>query len=390
MILKKTLGLFLILITLISVFSYNITEAKEFDVEVNSAILIEAETGQMIYGKNVDKKVPPASITKIMTLLLAMEKVEQGDLQLDDEIPVSRHAESMGGSQIFLPHGINLKLEKLLEAVAIASANDASVAVAEAVAGSYSNFIRIMNEKTKELGMNNTHFVNSTGLPSEGDNHYSTARDISIMARELIKHEKVLDWTSRWVDYVQLPERKVMLVNTNKLVKSYNGLDGLKTGHTSEAGFCLSATAKKNNMRLISVILNAESEQKREDITSDLLNYGFNTFRKVKVVEKDKNVENIMVPSGKKTVTTGITECESNLVIKRGKEENINVETRIDEKIAAPIKKGDVIGKKVIMLSEKKVDEVNILATEDIKKANIFVRLWRSFVNWIGSWLQKL
>ena len=387
---KKIISVFLFLFIVTSIFNFNIVRAKEFDVNVDSAIIIEAETGQMLYGKNINKKVPPASITKIMTLLLAMEKVDNDKLNLEQEIPVSKHAESMGGSQIFLPHSIELKLKNLLEAVAIASANDASVAVAEAVGGNYDNFVRMMNERAESLGMENTHFVNSTGLPSEGNNHYSTARDISIMARELIKHEKVLDWTSTWVDYLQLPERKVMLVNTNKLVNHYRGLDGLKTGHTDEAGFCLSATAKRKNMRLISVILHADTEQKRQELTSKLLDYGFNTFRKLTPVRKGRKVENVTIPGGKKTITTAVTESDSQVVVKIGQEDDLKVKTKLNSNIEAPIKKGDILGKKVIELDKKQVGEVNLIATEDIEKANIFVRLWRSFVNWIGSWLQKI
>ena len=233
--------------------------AQDLDLEAESAILIEAETGQLLYQKNINKKVPPASITKIMTMLIAMEKVENEVLSLDDEIIISQYAESMGGSQIYLPAGVEVKLKDLLKAVAISSANDASVAIAEAISGSYSSFINLMNEKAEKLGMKNTHFMNSTGLPEA--NHYTTARDISIMARELIKYKKVLEWTSIWVDYVKLPEREAMLANTNKLVNKFPGMDGLKTGHTDDAGFCLAATAKRDSVRLISVILGCNSQK---------------------------------------------------------------------------------------------------------------------------------
>jgi len=372
-----------IVISLITLTNYNIVKANDFDVSVDSAILLEAETGEVIFEKNADKKVPPASITKIMTLLLSMEAIEDGKLNLDDKIEVSRKAESMGGSQIFLPAGVELKLEKLLEAVSMASANDASVAVAEAVGGSYNNFIAMMNERANELGMKNTNFVNSTGLPAE--NHYSTARDISIMARELIKHEKVLEWTSTWLDYIELPERKAMVVNTNELIKKYDGLDGLKTGHTQEAGFCLAGTAENNNMRLISVVLNGDTLKEREEATTELMDYGFNTFRKTTVVEKDKKINNIVVSNGKKTVTTGTTENEYKTLVRVGQSDNIETKVNLNKEIKAPITKGDVLGQITILKNEEKAGTVNIIAEEKIKKANILVRMWRSFGNWLNG-----
>jgi len=381
--LKRIISLIVIVISLITLTNYNIVKANDFDVSVDSAILLEAETGEVIFEKNADKKVPPASITKIMTLLLSMEAIEDGKLNLDDKIEVSRKAESMGGSQIFLPAGVELKLEKLLEAVSMASANDASVAVAEAVGGSYNNFIAMMNERANELGMKNTNFVNSTGLPAE--NHYSTARDISIMARELIKHEKVLEWTSTWLDYIELPERKAMVVNTNELIKKYDGLDGLKTGHTQEAGFCLAGTAENNNMRLISVVLNGDTLKEREEATTELMDYGFNTFRKTTVVEKDKKINNIVVSNGKKTVTTGTTENEYKTLVRVGQSDNIETKVNLNKEIKAPITKGDVLGQITILKNEEKAGTVNIIAEEKIKKANILVRMWRSFGNWLNG-----
>ena len=220
-----------------------ITPALAFDVVTDSAILLEAETGQVLFSKNADRKLPPASVTKIMTLLITMEKLEEGKISLDDQVTISRYAESMGGSQIFLAANTQVKLEKLLKAVTIASGNDASVAIGEYIAGTYSNFIAMMNDKAKELGMDSTNFANSTGLPDP--NHYSTARDISIMARELVKYPQVLEWASIWTETIELPGRKAMLVNTNSLINKYPSMDGLKTGHTQEAGFCLASTAQK-------------------------------------------------------------------------------------------------------------------------------------------------
>lgn len=380
---KKIISIIVIVISLLTLTNFNVVKASDFDVSVESAILLEAETGEVIFKKNDDKRVPPASITKIMTLLLAMEAVEDGKFSLDDNIEVSKKAESMGGSQIYLPSDITLKLETLLKAVAMASANDASVAVAEAVGGSYNNFIAMMNERAAELGMENTNFVNSTGLPA--DNHYSTARDISIMARELITHKKVLEWTSTWLEYIELPEREAMVVNTNELIKKYDGLDGLKTGHTQEAGFCLAGTAANNNMRLISVVLNGDTLQEREEATTNLLDYGFNTFRKTTVVEKGKKINNIVIPNGKKTVTTGVSGSTYKTLVKVGQGDKVEAKVKLNDKIKAPVSKGDVLGQISILKNKKEIDSVNIVAEEDIKKANILVRMWRSFSNWLGG-----
>ncbi|HLV08753.1 MAG TPA: D-alanyl-D-alanine carboxypeptidase family protein [Halanaerobiales bacterium] len=364
--------------------------AQDFDLAVETAILVDAESGQVLYEKNSDQKMAPASITKIMALLIAMEEIEKGEISLDDEVTISQYADSMGGSQIFLAAGTRVKLKDLLKAVTIASANDASVAVAEAVAGTYSNFISWMNRKAEELGMSNTHFENSTGLPVEYGEHYTTARDITIMARELVRYPQVLEWASIWVDYLELPGREAMLVNTNRLINHYPGMDGLKTGHTSEAGFCLAATAKRNDLRLISVVMKADTEQEREDMTVRLLDYGFNAFNREQVVKKGDQVQNIEVPEGKKTVTSAEAANDLYVVIKRGTRGNLEKEVILNTDLKAPLAQGEVLGKIVITQDEKKMAEVNILATEDIERAGFFTRIWRGFVSWLGGLMKKI
>jgi len=378
-----------ILLFILCIITTNIS-ADEFDVTVEAAILIDAGTGQVLYEKNADEKLPPASITKIMTLLIAMEQVEKGELSLDDEVTISNYAESMGGSQIFLAANTRVKLRDLLKAITIASANDASVAVAEAVAGTYSNFVNWMNKRAAELGMDNTHFENSTGLPIEHGEHYSTARDISIMSRALVKYPQILEWASIWVDYLQLPNREAMLVNTNKLIKDYPGMDGLKTGHTQEAGYCLAATAKRDNMRLISVVMKADTEQEREEMTARLLDYGFNAFTKELVIKKGEKVQNIEVPEGKKTVTSAEVAEDLYVIYKKGTKDTIERKIVIKEDLKAPIKKGQVLGTEAIIQDGRVLGEVQLLATEDIERAGFFTRLWRSFVNWIGSLMKKI
>ncbi|MFI5359794.1 MAG: D-alanyl-D-alanine carboxypeptidase family protein [Halanaerobiales bacterium] len=383
---KALLAILLVLCTFLTVAAYG----QDFDLDIRAAILVEAETGQVLYEKNSAETLPPASITKIMTLLIAMEEIEKGNLSLDSEISISKYAESMGGSQIYLAAGTRIKLEDLLKAVTIASANDASVAIAEAIGGTYSNFIRLMNKRAEELGMVNTHFANSTGLPVEHGEHYTTAYDITLMSRELIKYEKVLEWASIWVDYVQLPGREAMLVNTNKMINYYPGMDGLKTGHTSEAGYCLAATAKRDNMRLISVIMGAETEKRREELTARLLDYGFNAFEKELILRKGEQVHNIEVPDGKKTVTTAEVAEDLYVVYKRGAKGTLQKEIVLREDLKAPIEKGEVLGQELIVQDGEILAQVDLVAVENIEKANIFTRLWRAFVNWVGQLLKGI
>jgi len=384
---KKTLlAILLVLYSFLSVAVYG----QDFDLDIKAAILVEAETGQVLYEKNSAEPLPPASITKIMTLLLAMEEIEKGNISLDSEVTISKYAESMGGSQIYLEAGTRIVLEDLLKAVTIASANDASVAIAEAIGGTYSNFIRLMNKKAEELGMENTIFENSTGLPVEYGDHHTTAYDIILMSRELIKYDKILEWGSIWVDYVQLPGREAMLVNTNRLINSYPGMDGLKTGYTKEAGYCLAATAERNDMRLISVILGAETEKDREELTARLLDYGFNAFEKDLILRKGEQVHNIDVPDGKKTVTSAEVAEDLYVVYKRGTKGTLQKEVVLREDLKAPIEKGEVIGQEFIVQEGEILAQVDLLAVENIEKAGLFTRLWRAFVNWVGQLIKGI
>ncbi|MFP4662352.1 MAG: D-alanyl-D-alanine carboxypeptidase family protein [Halanaerobiales bacterium] len=385
---KKHLIIFAVILVFTS-FAFTIN-AQEFDLDVGAAILIDAETGQVLYEKNADEQLPPASITKIMTLLIAMEQVESGEISMEDEVTISRFAESMGGSQIFLQAGTRVKFGDLLKAVTIASGNDASVAVAETVAGTYGNFVNWMNERAKELGMENTHFENTTGLPEEYGKHYSTARDISIMSRELVKYTQILQWASIWHELLQLPGREADLTNTNKLIRYYPGMDGLKTGHTQEAGYCLSATAVRDDMRLISVVMAADTEREREEATSRLLDYGFNAFNKELRISQGDEVQNIEVPNGKQTVTTAYAAEDLYVVIKKGTRDTISKKVNIEEELKAPIEEGQKIGEVLILQEGKILGRVDILASENIEKAGFFTRIWRSFVNWVGGLIEGL
>ncbi len=379
---KRRYAAFLILLTVIFSFA-GINQVKAFDVATNSAILIEAETGQVLFEKNADRKLPPASMTKIMPLLITMEKLEEGSISLDDKVTISRYAESMGGSQIFLAANTQVELDKLIKAVTIASGNDASVAIGEYIAGTYSNFIAMMNERAEELGMDNTNFANSTGLP-DPDN-YSTARDLSLAARELIKYEQVLEWASIWTETIQLPNREAMLVNTNGLINRYPSMDGLKTGHTQEAGFCLTATARKGNTRLISVVLQGDTLEQREESTIRLLDYGFNSFAKREIAAAGEEIQNIPVAESAEEMGVGQIEESFYVMVQKGKEKEIDQEVIIDDQLRAPIKKGEKMGELVVYRSEEKIGSVDVVAVNDIDRANIIVRLWRSLMSFVGG-----
>ncbi|MFN2339996.1 MAG: D-alanyl-D-alanine carboxypeptidase family protein [Halanaerobium sp.] len=376
---KKKLITILIISILFSLII--LTPAAAFDVETDSAILLEVETGQVLFEKNADRVLPPASITKIMPLLIAMEKLEEGSISLNDQVNISRYAESMGGSQIFLAANTQVSMEKLLKAVTIASGNDASVAVGEHIAGTYSNFIAMMNDKAGELGMDSTNFANSTGLPDP--NHYSTARDISIMARELAKYPQVLEWASIWTETIQLPNRKAMLVNTNSLINKYPSMDGLKTGHTQEAGFCLASTASKGDTRLISVVLQGNTLNEREEATTRLLDYGFNAFSKRQIAAAGDQIQNINVIEAADKVAVGEVAEDLYVMVQKGQEREISQEVELKDSLKAPIEKGGVLGELTVYRGEKEVSSVDVIAVENIDRANIFVRLWRNTLDFI-------
>lgn len=361
---KKIIILLLILIIPVTV------KAEELDLTAKSNILIEASTGEILSEKNSDEKLAPASMTKIMTMLLIMESLEKNEYSLEDKVNISTNAASMGGSQVFLEAGSELKVKELLKAIAIASANDAAVAMAEYTAGSTESFVNLMNEKAASLGCTNTTFKNVHGLDTEG--HLTTAKDMSIMARELLKHEEILTFSSIYEEFLNKPDgSSTWMVNTNKLIKYYNGLDGLKTGFTKNAGYCLTATAKRNNMRLISVVMNEPTTEKRSSDTIKLLNYGFANYKIKVVMPKDQDLGSIEIKNGKKeTVGIKLTEDATNLEsISDNKKYGFNINV---DKIKAPIKVGDIIGKLEITIDGSVKKEIPITVKEDVKKANIW------------------
>ena len=367
----KKIMLFILLLFPIFVKAEDLTPNDE------SGILIEYSTGKILYSKKIDEKLAPASMTKIMTLLLIMEAVEEGKINLDDNISISTNASSMGGSQVFLDPNTEMKAEELIKSIAIASANDSAVAMAEAISGTTANFVSRMNSRAKELGCKNTNFKNVHGLDEEG--HYSTAYDMSLIARELLKHEQILKYTSTYEAYLNKPNgTSTWMVNTNKLIKYYTGLDGLKTGFTKTAGYCLTSTAKRNDMRLISVVMKEPSSQVRNSETISLLNYGFSNYKIKTILKKYQKLGTIEVQNGKKeladiTILEDATNLES---INDNKEYSFNIVT---DKVKAPLKKGDKVGTLELTEQGTIIKRLNITVKENIPKANIWDLYKRNF-----------
>ena len=361
-----------ILISLFSFIFIKNVNAVEMDISAKSAILVDFNTGKVLYSKNENEPLAMASMTKVMSMLLIMEKIDDGSLKYDDIVEISTEASSMGGSQIFLNPGDKYKVVDLLKGIAMASANDAVVALAEKTYGSKEHFIEAMNKKAESLGLKNTHFVNVHGLDEEG--HYSSAYDMSVMARELLKHEKILDFTRVYEEYLTKPDgSQIWLVNTNKLVRFYDGVDGLKTGFTQNAGYCLTATGKKNNLRLISVVMGEESIEKRSSDTVKLLNYGFNTFKVNLIKNKSEILGKVNVQKGKKeNVDVVLVNDLIELLNASDKPSNYKFKILVD-KITAPVKKGDVIGKvKVLDDNGVLISQVDITVNENVLKANLW------------------
>jgi D-alanyl-D-alanine carboxypeptidase (penicillin-binding protein 5/6) len=355
------------------------------NLDSESAILIDEVSGKVLYEKNPDAKLPMASMTKIMSMLLIMEKIESGALKYDDKVIISKNASGMGGSQVFLQEGEEYKVEALLKCISVSSANDAVVAMAEKISGSVESFVNLMNEKAKELGLANTKFANPHGLDAE--NHYSSARDMSKLARELLKHKDILKFTSIYEDYLTKPDgSQVWLVNTNRLVRFYDGVDGLKTGYTTEAGYCLTATAKKNDLRLISVVMKSSSGDARSKDTATLLTYGFNSYKNHIIYESNKELGEVNIEGGKKdkvkvylkdnaSVLLGVTENPKEYSF------NIKVET-----IKAPIKKDTIVGTAEIIDNEGNIiAEKDVIIKEDIKKASFLDYLKRNLKTITGG-----
>lgn len=349
------------------------------DLKGKSLILIEQDTGKVLYENNSDQPLPPASMTKMMTLLLVAESLEEGRVSINDTVIVSEHAASMGGSQIFLEPNEEMSVDDLLKAVAMASANDASVALAEYIYGSEQAFIQAMNDKVAELGLEQTHFQNTTGLPAE--DHYSSAYDMAMIARELLKYEFITDYTSIYEDYLRKgTEDEFWLVNTNRLVKFYPGVDGLKTGFTQEAKYCLTATAKKDNMRLIAVVMGAESPKERNATISRLLDFGYAQFQLQQLYTTEQTVTDMEIIKGEVNRIDVYPKQNASILTKKGEDLSL-IETKIEinDQIMAPIKKDEVVGSLEIYLNDQLIESVDLVAGANVERANVWQLMADSF-----------
>ncbi|MBE3577869.1 MAG: D-alanyl-D-alanine carboxypeptidase [Limnochordales bacterium] len=360
--------------------------APVFDVDVPSALLIDVDTGQVLYEKNADEKRSPASISKVMVMLLAMEAVADGRARLDDQVTISQTAESMGGSQLYLKAGTSFTLQELLEMLAIASANDATVAITEYLAGSEDAFVEAMNRRARELGMKDTVFLDASGLPlMNNQENVTTARDIGRMSVALIKkYPQVLEWTGIWTKQFR-PDLPVA-VNTNRLIRRYPGADGLKTGHTEKSGYSVVATAQRGDRRLLVVVLGATSDEARIAAASKLLDYGFTAFHRVLAVPAGTAVGNVEVAGGSPGRVEAVVLEDIRVLLPRIVTQE-GVEQRLEPRqgLQAPVKKGDRVGELVLYYRGTEVGRHPVVAATDVRRAGLLARLWQWLRNLIAG-----
>lgn len=363
---------FVVLLLSIIVFNLNVYAST-----AKGSILIENSTGEVLMEDNSFEHMYPASMTKMMTLLIIMENIDSGKLKLTDKVTISENASNMGGSQVFLNPGEEIKVDDLIKSICIASANDSAVALAEHIAGTEEKFVKMMNDKLKELGLVNTNFENVHGLHSE--NHYSCPNDMAFIARELLKHKKILEYSSIYEEYLKKNDgSSIWMVNTNKLIRYYKGLDGLKTGFTNEAGYCLTATANRDNMRLISVVMGEETSELRSKDTVELLDFGFNNYKLKTIFKNDIDLGSAKVNNGKKDYVDLKLIGDVVDLVSKDDEAKYDHKLKIDE-INAPVNVGDVVGKLDLYKNGKKIKSYDITVKESIKKANLFDMYKKNF-----------
>lgn len=349
-----------------------------------SAIILEESTGEILYEFNSHEKLEPASMTKMMSLLLIMESIEKGVIKLDQIVTVSSNASSMGGSQILLETGEEMSVDDLLKGITIASGNDAVVALAETIAGTEENFVKMMNDKLKELGLKDSNFKNCHGLDEEG--HYSSAYDMAHIARELVRHQKILEYSSIYETYLrENTKRKIWLVNTNKLVRFKKGVDGLKTGYTAGAGYCLTATMKQNDMRIIATVMGEPDSNTRNSEVSSMLDYAFATVGLKRVLSTKSVVDKVSIFKSTKDEVNIVPVKDVNILYKKVEDEiNPTYEIKLDE-MKLPVKVGDVVGKLYVLNNKKIINEVDLTVEEDVKKCNFFELYFKYFKNIISG-----
>lgn len=377
----RNYALMLCIVMLIPLFTFGVG-AAEFsgETDAKSAILMEISTGRVLYEKNADEALPPASVTKIMTMLLVTEAIDGGVISLSDMVTASTKASKMGGSQIYLKEGEQMSVDDLLKSLTVASANDAAVALAEHLCGSEEAFVARMNERAKELGMTNTNFENTNGLDDTTVNHVTSARDIAIMSCELLKHDLIYNYTMIWMDTIR--DGAFGLTNTNRLIRFYKGATGLKTGSTSKAKFCISASAERDGLGLVAVIMASPTRDVRNAAAASLLDYGFANYA---FLQKESEAQNeIPVKGGVKKTLATVSESFGE-VINKGDDKKLESETVLPESIAAPIKKGDKVGEIIYKVDGTEIGRANIVADENVEKISFFTLLPRMFKMLIGA-----
>ncbi len=367
--LKKTIFIFILSVFL----CFNIIARADMVLQSSSAVLVDAKTKTVLYAKDENLIAIPASVTKIMTMLLVLKAVDEGKITLQDEVTISEYASKMGGTQLYIESGEKRKVDELMYGVAVESANDAATALGEYVAGSNENFVKMMNEEAKNLDMKNTVFKNANGLPEEG--HVTTAYDIALMSCELVKYEKIFDYTKTWMIDIKVGlnnDKNRTLANTNKLLKRDSAVDGLKTGYTTEAMYCMSCTKKQGDMRLISVVMHAPSSEVRFNEALQLLNYGFSNYTGKYYVKKNEKIGDVIVNKGKDLTVEAIADSDIYDIIEKGGEEDADIVIALDEKINAPVSKGDILGTVIVKKNDVEIGECSLIAKTSIDKLNIF------------------
>lgn len=338
------------------------------EVHAKGAILT-TEDGQVLFEQNADASYPPASVTKIMTMLLTMEAVDSGKASLEDTVTASAHAAEMGGSQIYLKEGEQMSLDDMLKSIAVASANDAAVAVAEHLGGSEEAFVSMMNDRAAALGCTGTTFVNPNGLDTDGEETKTTARDLALISQELLKHEKILDYTSIWMDTVRNGE--FGLANTNKMLKLYDGMIGLKTGYTSTAGYCISAVAERDGMRLIAVVLGEPDKESRNGDITALLNYGFTNYAVAEILEEGQELGDVTVEMGMQDSVQAKLKDDTAILLEKSAEEGLTREIQLKEHVSAPVQAGDVLGEVILLQDGEELERREIVAADSVERKGI-------------------
>lgn len=342
------------------------------EIPAPSAVLMERDTGTVLFEKNPHEKLPPASVTKVMTLLLVMEALESGTISMDDTVTVSPFAASMGGSQVYLEPGEQMSMDDMLKATVISSGNDSAVALAEHVSGSMEGFVSLMNQRAKELGMNDTTFVNCTGLPAEG--HVTSAYDIALMSRALLQHEKIKDYTTVWMD--TLRNGSFGLSNTNKLLRSYNGITGLKTGSTDAAKYCMSATAERDGMELIASVMASPTSAERFSAASKLLDYGFANFALYDST-KDQLLTPVPVKLGMSDTVPAIFADQPKVLVEKAQLSNVTHTITLAEDVRAPVEVGQTLGELTVTCNDEVLASIPIVAQTPVERLSISAIFWR-------------